>query len=89
MDRTQNDKINILAKSVDECGVAENFFLGVAEPEQRGAVGILNVVKHALSTTFGKDALELLLHVSSIVSDGASINIGQKKWFLKFVRSRT
>jgi len=72
--RTQIDKIYILAKSVDEC----DFFLGVAEQEPRGAVGILNAVKHALSTTFGKDGLKLLLHVSSIVTDGASINIGHK-----------
>jgi hypothetical protein len=38
-------------------------------------------VKQALLTNFGKDGLELLQRVSSVVTDGASINIGEKNGF--------
>jgi hypothetical protein len=78
VDRTQIDKIYVLAKSIDEKGESQQTFLGVAEPDQKGAVGIMNALKQALTTNFGDDGLKLLRRISSIVTDGASVNVGEK-----------
>jgi len=78
VDRTQIDKIYVLAKSVDEHGNARQVFLGTAEPQQRGAVGVVSAVKEALVTNFGKDGLTVLQNISSVVTDDASVNIGEK-----------
>lgn len=87
VDRTQVDKIYVLAKIIDKNGAAEEVFLGAAEPEQRGAVGVLLAVKQALFTNFGSSALALLKHVSSVVTDGASVNIGEKNGFWTLLES--
>jgi hypothetical protein len=36
VDRTQIDKIYVLATSIDEKGESQQTFLGVAEPDQKG-----------------------------------------------------
>ena len=54
------------------------MYLGVSEPEDRGASGIVNALKKAPKTTFGETGPDLLSSVSSIVTDGASVNIGDK-----------
>jgi len=48
VDRTQVDKIYILAKIIDECGNVGEMFLGAAEPDKRGAVGVLHAVNKAI-----------------------------------------
>lgn len=78
VDRAQIDKIYVLAKCVTCKGDTQEFFIGLAEPDQRGAVGILNAVKESLITNFGTDGIKVLRRITSIVTDGASVNIGDK-----------
>lgn len=87
VDRMQVDKIYVLGKIVNKFGVAEDVFLGAAKPEERGAISVLNAVKKALVTTFGNRGLKLLQRISSVVTDGASINIGEKYGFWKLLES--
>jgi oligoribonuclease (3'-5' exoribonuclease) len=85
VDRSQIDKIYVMAKTVSVDGIANLFFLGVAEPEERGAQGLFSAVKHACSSTMGtSDATDLFCHSSSIVTDGANVNKGDKNglWVL-------
>ena len=78
VDRTQIDKMYVLAKVINLSGDAEQMFLGVAEPQTRGAVGVLDAVKQGLRFSFGENATVLLELASSIVTDGASVNVGEK-----------
>ena len=48
VDRTQSDKMYVVGKVINPSGDAEQIFLGVAEPQTRGAVGVLDAVKQWL-----------------------------------------
>ena len=74
VDGTQIDKIFVSEKLVtDGCGEAERVYVGVAEPKERGAVGMVNARKEALVSTFGKNGQDIVNLASSIVADGASV----------------
>ena len=77
MDRTQIDKIFVMAKVVHH-GVAENLcFLGVDECPQRGAKGLLMAVRNACVNTVGEPVFnKLLLKTLSFVTDGTNCNTG-------------
>lgn len=77
VDRTQVDKIYVLAKIVTDTGAQETVFLGMAEQEERGAKGLYNAIKRGITDTVGNYE-SILLKTSSIVTDGASINTGEK-----------
>src|SRR6218665_3889517 len=87
VDRTQVDKIYVLVKCIDQCGNVGEIFLGASEPEKRGAVGVLHAMKEAIVTNFGQRGLELLKLKTSVVTDGASINTGERKGFWKLFES--
>ena len=76
VDRTQIDNVHVMAKIVTTDGLCENVFLGFAEPKCRGAVGYCEALMDAASFTVRWD--ELFPNVSSIVTDGASINVGER-----------
>ena len=78
VDRTQMHKIYVLAQTVTDSGDAELVYIGVAEPDERGAVGIVNALKTSLKRSFGDKGVDLLNRMSSVVTDGASVNIGEK-----------
>lgn len=78
VDRTQIDKIYVLAKIVTDNGYTEEVYIGVAEPEERGARGMVGALTASLKNTFGDKGPSLMKLVSSIVTDGASVNIGEK-----------
>jgi len=59
-------------------GETELVYIGVAEPDERGAVGIVNALKTSLKRSFGDKGVDLLNCMSSVVTDGASVNIGKK-----------
>lgn len=61
-------------------GATKEFFLGSAEPQIRGAEGILEAIKTACNTTLNcPDAAKRVFSAtSSLVTDGASVNIGHK-----------
>jgi hypothetical protein len=76
VDRTQVDNIHIMGKVVSKQGLMNLAFLGFEEPECRGAQGYMKAVKEATQISW---AWETVLNaMSSIVTDGASINTGEK-----------
>lgn len=70
-----------MIKCISNNGSEELYFLGAAEPEERGAAGLLGAVKSGCSNTIGSSADDILKYVSSIVTDGASVNTGEKAGF--------
>ena len=76
VDRTQIDNVHVMARIVTADGDTENVFLGFAEPETRGATGYTDAIKKATSFIVNWD--EIFPKVTSIVTDGASINVGEK-----------
>jgi len=54
VDRTQIDKIFVQLKSLNKMGKEEQYFLGAAEPEERGAKGICGAVETACINTVGQ-----------------------------------
>lgn len=93
VDRTQIDKIYTMAKTISKTGSEELYFLGAAEPEEKGAKGMLEAVKHGCDGTLGTSSNGMLKQTSSLVTDGASVNTGEKeglwKLFDKFLKSLT
>ena len=78
VDRTQIDKIYFMGKIILQNGESDQVFLGLAEPQQRGAKGMIDALKEGLQNAFGEDAKKILQTASSVVTDGASVNIGEK-----------
>lgn len=79
VDRTQIDKMYVMAKTVSKTGEENLYFLGEAEPTERGSVGMLDAVKAACSSVLGKNTFtKLIKHASSFVTDGATANTGLK-----------
>lgn len=79
IDRSQIDKIYVLAKIVNSEGQLELIFLGMAEQTQRGAVGLLAATIAAIENNFGSVFAEVVLKkISSICTDGANVNIGER-----------
>ena len=80
VDRTQVDKIFVMAKAVTNIGEETQYFLGAAEPQQRGASGLLGAVCEACSNVLSENrSTDLFAQMSSLVTDGASANTGDKK----------
>ena len=88
VDRTQIDKIYLMAKAISKDGEENNIFLGAGEPKERGAQGVHNAIVAACLATLGEnikgeDALltqskKVFRRASSFVTDGASVNTGEK-----------
>ncbi|KAL4084425.1 hypothetical protein QTP88_028247 [Uroleucon formosanum] len=79
VDRSQIDKIYIILKTVSLKGVEEQYFLGAGQVEQRGAEGILDAIETACINNVGHDVTEYIFkNISSIVTDGAAVNIGSE-----------
>lgn len=74
VDRTNIDKIYILAKIVNERGVLETLFLGVGQQTERGAAGLLSAIKQKIDSHGPNFYNTLLQKTSSLVTDGANIN---------------
>ncbi|CAB4006718.1 Hypothetical predicted protein [Paramuricea clavata] len=89
VDRTQIDKIYLMAKAISRDGKENNIFLGAGEPKERGAVGVHKAILSACSATLGENtegeeealltqSKKVFQRVSSFVTDGASVNTGEK-----------
>jgi hypothetical protein len=90
VDRTQIDKIYLVAKTISRDRKENNIFLGAGEPKERGAVGVHKAILSACSATLGENtegeeealltqSKKVFQHASSFVTDGASVNTGEKK----------
>ena len=77
VDRMQVDNKHCLLKLVDEHGQEETVFLGYAEPEKRGTEGYVSAIKSACANVISW--CDLLPKLSSIVTDGESLNTGRKQ----------
>lgn len=62
-------------------GSEELYFLEAAEPEAIRAAGMLGAVKSRCSNTIGSSSDDILNDLSSVVTDGASVNTGEKAGF--------
>lgn len=87
IDRTQKDKIYVMAKIIGSDGIPELLFLGVAEQTQRGANGLLQAVLTAVKQNFGDQFLneQVLQKISSICTDGTNVNTGDKGGLWKYL----
>jgi len=79
VDRSQIDKIYVLIKVIDKTGKEDQFFLGAGLVSKRGAQGILDAIEVASINTIGAEATDYVFkNISSIVTDGASVNTGER-----------
>ena len=74
-----------MTKLVSPRGVAENVFLGAAEPQTNGVKGVHDAILTACARTvrLGSDddlsmqeAKKLFCLASLLITDGASVNVG-------------
>lgn len=78
VDRTNIDKICILAKIINEKGKLETIFLVVGEQTTRGADGLLETIERTIKR-HDPDLYDIILKkMSSFVTDGAFINTGHR-----------
>lgn len=77
IDLSQLDKIYVMGKLINSDGSPELVFLGVGEQKERGAKGLMAAVDDALRTVVG-DPDTIYRKMSSICTDGANINVGEK-----------
>ena len=70
VDRTQIDKIFLMAKAISKDGEKHETFLGAAEPKERGAVGVHQAIIAACSATLGENTTE----GASLVTEQTSVS---------------
>lgn len=76
VDRFQIDNIHVLLKIITKEGNTDLLFLGFEEPETRGALGYYNAIKKPIEHYLPWD--QILPLISSEITDGTSINVGEK-----------
>ena len=77
-----------MAKAITKDGEENCIFLGAEEPKERGALGVYNAILRACSATLGENiedenallnqSKKVFRRASSVVTDGASVNTGEK-----------
>lgn len=77
IDLTQMDKIYVMGKIINLDGSLELVFFGIGEQKKRFANGLMDAVKEALNQVIDNPDI-IFKKVSSICTDGANINIGEK-----------
>lgn len=76
VDRFQIDNIHVMLKIITKEGNNDLLFWGFEEPETRSALGYYNAIKKSIEHYLPWD--QILPLINSIVTDGASINVGEK-----------
>ena len=76
VDRNQIDNEHVLAKTVNQKGEENLYFLGFEEPNERGAEGALTAIQNAVQKSVKWDSL--FPNVSSLASDGTNLNSGAR-----------
>lgn len=79
VDRMNIDKIYILAKLVNREGNLETIFIGVGQQKERYAAGLYEAIKTTINNIVPGLYDTVLNKMSSLVTDGASINTGEHK----------
>lgn len=83
VDRTNIDKIYVLAKLINEVGDLESIFVGVGQQTKRKAEGLHQAVKDTIEMVCPGFYEICLKKMSSFVTDGAEINKGDKNGLWK------
>lgn len=84
VDRTQIDKIYIMAKIISKEGELELLLLGVGEQTERKSIGLMNTVKKTIIDNCGHDIYTLVMQIiSSICTDGTNLNSGDRNGLWK------
>lgn len=83
VDRTNIDKIYVLAKIINEAGEPESIFIGVGQQTKRKAEGLHLAVKDTIEMVCPGFYETCLKKMSSFVTDGAEINKGDKNGLWK------
>lgn len=87
VDRTQIDKIYILLKIVDPTGNLETVFLGIGQKDTEGARGLFDAVVEGICNNVGVELYQLIMaRVTSICTDGANVNLGEKGGLWAFLK---
>ena len=76
VDRNQIDNEHVLAKTVNQKGEENLYFLGFEEPDQRGAEGALKAIQNAVEKSVEWDSL--FPNISSLASDLTNLNSGSR-----------
>jgi hypothetical protein len=77
VDRMQVDNVHCMLKVVDAAGIEDTIFVGFAEPDNKGTEGYVEAIKKACANIIKWS--ELLPMLSSVVTDGESLNTGKKQ----------
>ena len=76
VDKFQTDNKHVMVKIVDSLGKEDTIFLGFDEPRERGTIGYVNAIKSAVERILPWN--QLLHCLSSIATDGESLNTGDR-----------
>lgn len=79
VDRTNIDKIYVLARIANKHGDLETVFIGVGEKTERKTDGLFDAVKKAINAQNPNLYQPIMKKMSSFVTDGAPENIGSSK----------
>lgn len=78
VDLNQIDKIYVMGKLINLDGTLELVFLGIGEQKERFATGLMAAVDEALKIAVSEPNI-IYRKLSSVCTDGANINIGEKQ----------
>lgn len=71
---------------VSSCGDLETIFLGIGQQKKRGAIGLMDAVKRGIIENLNEYLYRLIMsRVTSLCTDGARVNIGEKKGLWKLI----
>lgn len=90
IDRSQKDKIYVLAKIVLKSGERKLVFLGMGEQTKSGAEGLFEATQNAMADMFTSEFVNNYIwpKVSSICTDGTNVNTGEKGGLWFYVEKR-
>lgn len=85
VDRTNLDKIYVIAKMVNIRGQLETMFIGVGEQKERGAQGLHECFKNIINAHGENLYQQCVKKMTSFVTDGASVNVGEHKGLWRLI----
>ena len=84
VDKTHVDKIYTLAKLIDKVGTDSFIFVGLGDPLEHEARVIFNTLIKSMENILGSNVTNLIMkEVSSLVTDGTSVNTGHSNGLWK------
>lgn len=80
IDRTQIDKIYVMARIIEQNGTEKQLLLGIGEQTKRKAEGLMEAVRTALDSIIKDDTFltKIFSKISSVCTDGTNVNTGER-----------